>query len=198
MRETIDFYQRIFSGLVNRWVEILLVEPNTNNALVSDSTSFKALELGNRSTPRKKIIFAPIISCTYFRNLFIIIEMDLDVTISHDSWKFAINVSFLFTDFHIDFGGTSVWYHIFKGEKIFYFIQPTSTNLSLYERWQRMSGQNETFLGDMVDKCYKLVAKEGSTVFIPTGWIHAVLTPKDSLVFGGNFLHSLNIQLQLK
>ena len=103
-----------------------------------------------------------------------------------------------FPDFHIDFGGTSVWYHIFKGEKIFYFIQPTSNNLSLYERWQRMSGQNETFLGDMVDKCYKLVAKEGATVFIPTGWIHAVLTPKDSLVFGGNFLHSLNIQLQLK
>ena len=61
-----------------------------------------------------------------------------------------------------------------------------------------MSGQNETFLGDMVDKCYKLVVKEGQTVFIPTGWIHAVSTPKDSLVFGGNFLHSLNIQLQLK
>ena len=110
----------------------------------------------------------------------------------------VISMFFFFSDFHIDFGGTSVWYHIFKGEKIFYFIQPTSSNLSLYERWQRMSGQNETFLGDMVDKCYKLVAKEGSTVFIPTGWIHAVLTPKDSLVFGGNFLHSLNIQLQLK
>lgn len=61
-----------------------------------------------------------------------------------------------------------------------------------------MSGQSETFLGDMVDKCYKLVAKEGQTVFIPTGWIHAVYTPCDSLVFGGNFLHSLNIQLQLK
>ena len=54
------------------------------------------------------------------------------------------------------------------------------------------------FLGDMVDKCYKLVAQEGQTVFIPTGWIHAVYTPEDSLVFGGNFLHSLNIQLQLK
>jgi hypothetical protein len=45
----------------------------------------------------------------------------------------------LLPDFHIDFGGTSVWYHIFKGEKIFYFIQPTATNLSLYERWQRLS-----------------------------------------------------------
>lgn len=35
-------------------------------------------------------------------------------------------------------------------------------------------------------------------MFIPTGWIHAVLTPIDSLVFGGNFLHSLNIPMQLQ
>ena len=27
------------------------------------------------------------------------------------------------SDFHIDFGGTSVWYHIHRGEKIFYLIQ---------------------------------------------------------------------------
>ena len=31
-----------------------------------------------------------------------------------------------------------------------------------------------------------------------TGWIHAVYTPMDSLVFGGNFLHSLNVGLQLR
>lgn len=30
------------------------------------------------------------------------------------------------------------------------------------------------------------------------GWIHAVLTPVDCLAFGGNFLHSLNIDMQLR
>ena len=30
------------------------------------------------------------------------------------------------------------------------------------------------------------------------GWIHAVLTPKDSLVFGGNFLHMFGIELQTR
>ena len=45
---------------------------------------------------------------------------------------------------------------------------------------------------------FRCVVREGQTLFIPTGWIHAVLTTEDSLVFGGNFLHSLNIQLQLK
>lgn len=35
-------------------------------------------------------------------------------------------------------------------------------------------------------------------MMIPTGWIHAVLTPVDSLVFGGNFLQSLNIPMQIQ
>lgn len=30
-----------------------------------------------------------------------------------------------------------------------------------------------------------------------SGWIHAVYTPVDSMVFGGNFLHSFNIPMQL-
>lgn len=38
----------------------------------------------------------------------------------------------------------------------------------------------------------------GHTFFIPTGWIHAVYTPSDSLVFGGNFLHQFGIEKQLK
>lgn len=38
-----------------------------------------------------------------------------------------------------------------------------------------------------------------SFIFLPTflGWIHAVYTPVDSLVFGGNILHSFNVPMQL-
>jgi len=85
-----------------------------------------------------------------------------------------------------------------SGEKQFFLIRPTPGNLSLYERWTRLSTQSETFLGDMVDKCFKLKLRPGQTLFIPTGWIHAVYTPVHTIVFGGNFLHSLNIQLQLR
>lgn len=36
-------------------------------------------------------------------------------------------------------------------------------------------------------------------LFCPTpGWIHAVYTPVDSLVFGGNILHSFNVPMQLR
>ncbi|OQV23937.1 Lysine-specific demethylase 7A [Hypsibius exemplaris] len=104
-----------------------------------------------------------------------------------------------FTDFHIDFGGTSVWYHIFKGRKIFYLIPPTDENLMKYEMWMRSppAEQSSTFLGDKCD-CYRLELKEGNTILMPSGWIHAVLTPQDSLVFGGNFLHDLAVEYQFK
>ncbi|KAL3241973.1 hypothetical protein MRX96_047841 [Rhipicephalus microplus] len=103
-----------------------------------------------------------------------------------------------FTDFHIDFGGSSVWYHILRGEKIFYLIRPTQTNLSLYEHFMASANQSETFFGDQADACYRLTLTAGQTLFIPTGWIHAVYTSVDSMVFGGNFLHSFNIGLQLQ
>uniref|UniRef100_A0A8C8J9Z6 Uncharacterized protein n=1 Tax=Oncorhynchus tshawytscha TaxID=74940 RepID=A0A8C8J9Z6_ONCTS len=103
-----------------------------------------------------------------------------------------------YTDFHIDFGGTSVWYHVLWGEKIFYLIKPTQANLALYEAWSSSPNQSEVFFGDKVDKCYKCVVPQGTTVLIPTGWIHAVLTSQDCMAFGGNFLHNLNIGMQLR
>ncbi|XP_038637306.1 lysine-specific demethylase 7A-like isoform X2 [Scyliorhinus canicula] len=103
-----------------------------------------------------------------------------------------------YTDFHIDFGGTSVWYHVLWGEKLFLLIKPTNANLALYESWSGTINQSETFFGDQVDRCYKCVLQQGQTLFIPTGWIHAVLTSKDCMAFGGNFLHNLNISTQLR
>ncbi|XP_030643940.1 lysine-specific demethylase 7A [Chanos chanos] len=103
-----------------------------------------------------------------------------------------------YTDFHIDFGGTSVWYHVLWGEKIFYLIKPTKANLALYEAWSSSPNQSEVFFGEKVDKCYKCVVRQGTTLLIPTGWIHAVLTSQDCMAFGGNFLHNLNIGMQLR
>lgn len=40
-----------------------------------------------------------------------------------------------FTDFHIDFGGSSVWYHIIYGRKVFMMVPPTKANLEAYEQW---------------------------------------------------------------
>lgn len=40
----------------------------------------------------------------------------LDIIFSH---RYCLmSVKGCYTDFHIDFGGTSVWYHVFKGQKV--------------------------------------------------------------------------------
>ncbi|XP_029020466.1 lysine-specific demethylase 2A isoform X2 [Betta splendens] len=108
-----------------------------------------------------------------------------------------MSVQGCFTDFHIDFGGTSVWYHILRGRKVFWLIPPTPQNLEMYENWVLSGKQGDIFLGDKCHDCQRIILHQGNTFIIPSGWIHAVYTPEDTLVFGGNFLHSFNIPMQL-
>uniref|UniRef100_A0A8C7QNF5 [histone H3]-dimethyl-L-lysine(36) demethylase n=1 Tax=Oncorhynchus mykiss TaxID=8022 RepID=A0A8C7QNF5_ONCMY len=108
-----------------------------------------------------------------------------------------MSVQGCYTDFHIDFGGSSVWYHILRGGKVFWLIPPTPQNLELYEDWVLSGKQGDIFLGDKAQDCQRIELKQGYTFMIPSGWIHAVYTPVDTLVFGGNFLHSFNIPMQL-
>ena len=109
-----------------------------------------------------------------------------------------MSVADCFTDFHIDFGGSSVFYHILKGKKTFLFIPPKEKHLKKYEEWCMSPAQNWTFLGDQTKECYRVDLSEGDTMLIPAGWIHAVWTPEDSLVIGGNFLTRLNFGMQLR
>lgn len=109
-----------------------------------------------------------------------------------------MSVADCFTDFHIDFGGSSVFYHILKGKKTFFFIPPKEKHLKKYEEWCLSPAQNWTFLGDQTKECYRVDLLEGDTMLIPAGWIHAVWTPEDSLVIGGNFLTRLNYTMQLR
>jgi hypothetical protein len=106
-----------------------------------------------------------------------------------------------YTDFHVDFGGTSVWYHILSGEKIFCLIPPSDENLAAYEDWLCRPSQADIFLPDMIadqDDVIRISLRASQTLVIPTAWIHAVYTPTDSVVIGGNFLHGLDIPLQLR
>lgn len=107
---------------------------------------------------------------------------------------------------------------------MFWLIPPTPQNLELYENWVLSGKQGDVFLGDRASDCQRIELKQGCTFIIPSGihltlthcvaeafdrdtryqgvccasgWIHAVYTPVDSMVFGGNFLHSFNIPTQL-
>ncbi|KAI9673942.1 MAG: JmjC domain-containing histone demethylation protein 1 [Caeruleum heppii] len=109
-----------------------------------------------------------------------------------------MSVADSYTDFHIDFGGSSVFYHILKGKKTFLFIPPKNKHLKKYEEWCLSPAQNHTFLPDQTKECYRVDLTAGDTMLIPSGWIHAVWTPEESLVIGGNFLTRLHYAMQIQ
>ena len=109
-----------------------------------------------------------------------------------------MSVADCYTDFHIDFGGSSVYYHILKGKKTFFFIPPKSTHLKHYENWCKSNSQNYCWLGNLTKECYRVDLSEGDTMLIPSGWIHSVWTPENSLVIGGNFLTRLHYGTQIR
>jgi Jumonji helical domain len=105
-----------------------------------------------------------------------------------------------YTDFHADFGGSSVYYHVINGSKMFALIRPTKQNLKVYEEWLGCKDQDTIFLADLISNPNDVITlklQESQTLFIPSGWVHAVYTPTDAIVLGGNFLHSFDTNIQL-
>ena len=106
-----------------------------------------------------------------------------------------------YMDFHIDIGGTSFWYHLVSGRKQFVLIEPTKENLLQYEKWIHSDTKTIIFLPYLIkDKStiIHMVLNENETLFVPSGWIHAVYTPKDSVAFGGNYLQGYSTEMQIR
>ena len=80
-----------------------------------------------------------------------------------------MSVAGCYTDFHLDFGGTSVWYHILKGEKIFFLVPPSHDNYTLFLDWQKNGRQECIFFPDIVRECGVVHLKEGDTLLLPSG-----------------------------
>jgi len=112
--------------------------------------------------------------------------------------KFVMmSVANTFLDFHVDFSGTSVWYYVHRGHKVFWLVPPTDSNLLAYEAW--VTGEDRAgWFPDRAEGCTRLDLHTGTTMFLPAGWIHAAFTARDSIVFSGSFLHSFAVEKQLK
>ncbi|CEP63467.1 [Histone H3]-lysine-36 demethylase LALA0_S08e03136g [Lachancea lanzarotensis] len=109
-----------------------------------------------------------------------------------------MSVENAFTDFHLDFAGTSVYYKVVSGGKKFILFPPTLHNLERYTKWCDSDQQNLIFLGDELEDGVAMELFSGDLFMIPCGYIHAVYTPKDSLVIGGNFLTLRDLETQLQ
>ncbi|KAI5064597.1 hypothetical protein GOP47_0021267 [Adiantum capillus-veneris] len=107
-----------------------------------------------------------------------------------------MSVANCYTDFHIDFGGSSVWYHVLSGRKAFLLVPPSKGNLLMFEEWASSERQASISFAERATDCQKVELSAGDTLFIPGGWPHSVATPVDSFVIGGNFLTGYNLCLQ--
>ncbi|MEQ2172474.1 Lysine-specific demethylase 2A [Goodea atripinnis] len=103
----------------------------------------------------------------------------------------------LYNVISLEFSHTRLENLVKRPASVFWLIPPTSQNLGMYEDWVLSGKQGDIFLGDKCYDCQRIELQQGNTFIIPSGWIHAVYTPEDTLVFGGNFLHSFNIPMQL-
>ncbi|PIC17390.1 hypothetical protein B9Z55_023648 [Caenorhabditis nigoni] len=104
-----------------------------------------------------------------------------------------------FTNVHVDFSATSVFYHVFRGTKIFYLAQPTEENMAIYKQYETSGNAKKKWIVESLENEWeRLVIEAGMTAIIPSGYIHAVYTPEDSIVVGGNFLMENQIARQFE
>lgn len=119
-----------------------------------------------------------------------------------------MSVAGSYTDFHIDFSGTPVYYTVCHGSKTFLMYPPTEANLDLYTRWCKEPQQNVTWFPEYTAKVggkktkptggFKVNLKSGDLLIIPSGWIHSVHTPEDTVIIGGNFLTLKDVPMHLR
>ncbi|ANZ73386.1 BA75_01241T0 [Komagataella pastoris] len=196
-----------------KWRDYYNTDPNSRDRIrnvisleVSDSVLEKLIQI-----PRfvKDI---DIVDCLWSSSVFQdhLNSHAINVTKPKVTKYCLMSVENSFTDFHIDFGGTSVYYTVLRGRKTFILYPPTKQNLKSYEQWCNMPDQNKVWFGSLVkpqtkpvfpssynNNGIKIEVMPGDLLILPSGWIHAVFTPEDSLVIGGNFLSYLNIPTHL-
>ena len=114
-----------------------------------------------------------------------------------------------YTDWHIDFGGTSAWIHMIYGAKLFILIEPSEANLIKFEHWENLEPNKKRRTG-FIQYCEgikepippnsiaRIELTTGETILMPAGWIHCVITTMGSLAFGGNFFHYNCAKMQIR
>ena len=69
-----------------------------------------------------------------------------------------------YTDFHVDFGGSSVWYHVISGRKTFLLVPPNPQNMRAFEEWSSSEKQVLNVLQHCQGSVMHLVITQDSTL----------------------------------
>ena len=124
---------------------------------------------------------------------------------------FIVSWARSYTDWHIDFSGTGVYYHVICGEKWFYLIPPSTLIFKYYFEWNclQLNGRmwfpeycrrrlNQDNIKNFEFTIFRLVVHAKETVLLPSGWMHCVYTPYVAQALGGNYLSEINAKYQIQ
>lgn len=89
-----------------------------------------------------------------------------------------------FSDFHIEFSGTTPWQHIKCGYQFYFLIRPTSNNIELLERYYETEDDNRSFFAEYVKNCEVVRVNATQTLMIPAGTICEFFERFILMVFG--------------
>jgi hypothetical protein len=81
-----------------------------------------------------------------------------------------------------------------------FLVRPSEETFDKFIDWKENNRQWQSFFGDDVanDACSRVTVRAGETLFIPSAWIFATYSSKDTVIFSGSFLHSFASQNQRK
>lgn len=109
-------------------------------------------------------------------------------SLSCDGQYLLMGAAGSYSNFHIDFGGSSVWYNVIKGKKIFLLSPPTDHNLDAFHQWYHLSPLSSSlppltlgYLKPLSESLFfplftketaMVEVNEGESIVIPGGWAH--------------------------
>ena len=73
--------------------------------------------------------------------------------------------------------------------QVWFLIPPLKENFDKFIDW-KADGHRKSFFGDEVKECFRVTVHAGETFFVPSAWLFAVHSSKDTVMFSGSFLHS--------
>eukprot|EP00039_Didymoeca_costata_P008181 m.108822 g.108822 ORF g.108822 m.108822 type:complete len:733 (+) comp13982_c0_seq2:225-2423(+) len=97
-----------------------------------------------------------------------------------------------YCDFQFSPGGCSRWIHVHSGSLVMLVIKPTDDVLQTFELWKQAKQLNQpsVFFGDLVSECIKEELKEGDVMFLPSGYLFAILALDQTILFSGLYLNN--------
>ena len=158
----------------------------TFSANKNNSTPANIIDLDS-GLQKKTIWKVPDVIKKYSLNEAVSLPRDVYKTSDRVARYLLVSKDRAVTLFHTDFTGTSVFYAVLKGTKVFHLVRPTSENCRLFQGFLKLRNRRGLYFGshpNLEGGCQKVSVVARQAIVMPAGVIHCVETHGDSVALG--------------